>query len=264
MIKFYKGSGSGEIDLLEPAFVAGDWDRLKNTVVRLLERQGHTYAAELLRTHPFQLHHGTNGFGDEFKVLHLKAPMATYVDLAELASQPDVQNAFRLVAQAVGEVDQHVRFVSMELVDTDAPGAVTPPTPLITSDVVERALRDAERLIAGEGATSGVDRVHTAFHGYLKAVATQASLPVTEDAEIRTLYKLIREQHPAFQQARVKQTELDKILRSLASIVEALNPLRNQASVAHPNAQLLEEPEAMLVINSVRSLMHYINARTNG
>ncbi|MBI2750990.1 MAG: abortive infection family protein [Burkholderiales bacterium] len=185
-------------------------------------------------------------------------------NLAELANEPDVRNAFRRIAQVVGEVGQHVRFVSMELADTDGPGAVPPPTPLITSDVVERALRDAERLIAGEGATSGVDRVHTAFHGYLKAVATKAGLPVSEDAEIRTLYKLIREQHPAFQQARVQQTELDKILRSLASIVEALNPLRNQASVAHPNPQLLEEPEAMLVINSVRSLMHYINARTNG
>lgn len=263
MIRFYQGSGSAEIDLLEPAFVASDWERLKNTAVRLLERQGHSYAAELLRTHPFQLHNGTNGFGDEFMVLHLKAPMATYVDLVELKNEPDVRNAFRYVAQAVGETGQHVRFVSMELVDTDGPEAVPPPTPLVTSDVVERALRDAERLIAGEGATSGVDRVHTAFHGYLKAVATKAGLPVPEDAEIRTLYKIIREQHPAFQQARLQQTELDKILRSLAAIVEALNPLRNQASVAHPNAELLEEPEAMLAINSVRSLMHYINARTN-
>jgi hypothetical protein len=263
MIRFYQGSGSGEIDLLEPAFPSADWERLKNTAVRLMERKGHTTGADLLRAHPFQLHHGTNGFGDEFLVLYFKAPMAAYIDLTELAGEPNVQHGFRLVAQALGEIGQHVRFIAMELDDAEGPAPVPPPSTLITSDVVERALRDAERLIAGEGATSGVDRVHTAFHGYLKAVATNAGLSVPERAEIRELYKLIREKHPAFQQARLQQTELDKILRSLAGIVETLNPLRNQASVAHPNAELLEEPEAMLAINSVRTLMHYINARTN-
>jgi hypothetical protein len=37
--------------------------------------------------------------------------------------------------------------------------------------------------------------------------------------------------------------------------------LRNQASVAHPNVDLLAEPEAMLFINSVRCLLHYLNAK---
>lgn len=37
--------------------------------------------------------------------------------------------------------------------------------------------------------------------------------------------------------------------------------MRNQASEAHANDRLLEEPEAMLVINVVRTLLHYFNAR---
>lgn len=48
---------------------------------------------------------------------------------------------------------------------------------------------------------------------------------------------------------------------SFASAVDALNPIRNNASVAHPNAALLAEPEAMLVINSVRTLLHYLDSK---
>jgi hypothetical protein len=41
--------------------------------------------------------------------------------------------------------------------------AVSSPRPKITTDTVERAIRDAETLIQKSGATSGVDRIHTAL-----------------------------------------------------------------------------------------------------
>ena len=47
------------------------------------------------------------------------------------------------------------------------------------------------------------------------------------------------------------------MLRGLAQIVDAMNPVRNHSSLAHPNVNLLEEPEAMLAANAVRSLLHY-------
>src|SRR6266513_1121338 len=47
---------------------------------------------------------------------------------------------------------------------------VDQPTLRITSDVVERALNDAQELLRANGATSGVDRIHTALHGYLRQV----------------------------------------------------------------------------------------------
>ena len=46
-----------------------------------------------------------------------------------------------------------------------------------------------------------------------------------------------------------------RVALAMANIVDALNPLRNRASLAHPNTGLLEEPEAMLVINAVRTLL---------
>jgi len=45
----------------------------------------------------------------------------------------------------------------------------------------------------------------------------------------------------------------------MAQIVDVLNPVRNQKSRAHPNEDLLEEPETMLFVNAVRTLLHYLN-----
>lgn len=262
MIRLFERSGSSEIQLLDQSLPSPEWDRLKSVVVRLLERRGNHEAAELLRKHPFVVHEGTNGFGDDFQVLYMEAPLDLYVELAEMAEDPQVRWQFRTIAEAVTEVGSYIRFVAVELDTTEGLEAVPPPLLEITSDVVERALRDAERLLATEGATSGVDRVHTAFHGYLRAVANRTGLTVSDNANVTELFKAIRERHPSFQQQRPRQTDIDKVIRSLASVVDALNPVRNLASVARPNEALLEEAEAMLVINSVRSLLHYLNSRT--
>jgi len=52
-----------------------------------------------------------------------------------------------------------------------------------------------------------------------------------------------------------------KALNIFSAVVDALNPIRNRMSGAHPNEVLLDEPEAMLVINAIRTLLHYLNAR---
>jgi hypothetical protein len=262
VIRLFEGSGSSEIQLLDQSIPTLEWERLKNVAARLLERRGDCEAADLLRKHSFIVHKGTNGFGDEFDVLYMRSPMATYVELAETAEDQQLRWQWRTVAEAVGEVvSKHIRFVAVDLETTDELEPVTSPVLEITSDVVERALHDAEQLLATQGATSGVDRIHTAFHGYLLAVAARAAVTVSDNASVTELFKAIRQGHPSFKRSGPRQGDIDKVMRSFATVVDALNPVRNQASVAHPNEDLLEEPEAMLVINSVRSLLHYLNAR---
>lgn len=139
--------------------------------------------------------------------------------------------------------------------------AVEPPRLRITSAIVERALSDAEELLRSRGAVSGVDRVHTALHGYIRALCNEVSIPLKDDSTLTELFKQMREQHPAFQQAGPRFEDVSRILRTLSTIVDTLNPLRNRASVAHPNVLLLAEPEAMLVINSVRTILHYIDEK---
>lgn len=139
--------------------------------------------------------------------------------------------------------------------------AVASPSLRVTSEVVQRALTDAERLLETTGATSSVDRVHTALHGYCIAVCREAGIVTTQEPALTELIKLLSQHHPAFQEHAPRKEDTLKILRALASIMDALNPLRNKASVAHPNEELLSEPEAMLAINSVRSILHYLDQK---
>jgi hypothetical protein len=48
---------------------------------------------------------------------------------------------------------------------------VSSPSLRITSEVVERALSDAEALIRSNGAVSGLDRLHTVFQAILRPYA---------------------------------------------------------------------------------------------
>ncbi len=138
---------------------------------------------------------------------------------------------------------------------------VSSPSPQVSSQVVNRAIADAESLLQSSGATSSVDRIHTALHGYLRAVCNDSGLPYNEQATMNQLYRVVREQHPAFANFGPRSDDIDTLLRTFTNVLNVLNPLRNRASVAHPNPDLLNQPEAMLVINVARTLLHYFDAR---
>jgi hypothetical protein len=133
--------------------------------------------------------------------------------------------------------------------------------PMTTSEAVERAIRDAEALIQSNGAPSSVDRVHTALHAHLIAVCEKAQIAYQADAGVTALFKVIREQHPAFQDLGPRTTDVTQVLRSCATILDALGPVRNRASGAHPNLTVLPPAEAMLVVNIARTLLHYFDSK---
>lgn len=83
----------------------------------------------------------------------------------------------------------------------------------------------------------------------------------SRDATINALFTLIRTRHPAFSRSGPRHQDIEQILRAMHSMMDALNPIRNQASAAHPNENLLEPAEAMLVINITRTMLHYIDAK---
>ncbi len=138
---------------------------------------------------------------------------------------------------------------------------VTFATTAITSDVVERAMNDAETLIHTRGATSGVDRIHTALHGYLRALCDDQFISHEDSATMTALFKTLRSGHPAFKEDGPRANDISQVMRAMSAIMDALNPLRNNASVVHPNIALLDEPEAMLAINAGRTILHYLDAK---
>ncbi len=142
--------------------------------------------------------------------------------------------------------------------------AVSNLTPAVSSEVVLRAIADSESLIATNGPRSAVDRTHTTVHGYLKALCDSSSIPYPDDAGVTKLLKLLRENHPALQDIGVRSDDIVKILRSFGAVLDALGPIRNRASMAHPNETLVDEAEAMLCINAARTVIQYLDAKTSG
>lgn len=129
----------------------------------------------------------------------------------------------------------------------------------ISTEAIERAIADMEVLISSRGAVSGVDRIHTALHGYLRAICIGENITYSKDDSIVKLFKLLRQQHPKLQSTG--RTDIDRLLQSFAGILDSLNPIRNHASMAHPNENTLEKDEALLVINVVRTLLRYLDAK---
>jgi hypothetical protein len=258
MFLLYYGSGSREVDLVNETNPA-IWGLMRNKAVSYLTISGAKESANLLSQLPFEHWAGTNSFADHFDLLYLHISIAQYLQMKLDAETPDNRQRFRLIAEALEEGGNPIRFIAVCMIDDNA-DAVSTPTLEITSAVVERALLDFETLTKSNGAVSGIDRVHTALHGYLIAICKDANITAKDNADITTLFTLVRQQHSKFQ-AHPTGTESQKMLRGLAQIVDAMNPVRNHSSLAHPNEQLLEEPEAMLVANAVRSLLHYLNMK---
>lgn len=138
--------------------------------------------------------------------------------------------------------------------------AVTPKA-LSASEVVERALADADNLLHTSGPISCVDRLHTALHGYLRALCAEAGLAGLEGASVTALFKQLRSSHPSFQHLGAQDKDVVRILNGFGSVIDAINTIRNNASVAHPNDALLGEAEAVLAVNVIRTLFHYISAK---
>jgi len=136
---------------------------------------------------------------------------------------------------------------------------VTTPDLRSATAAVEAAIEDAEVLMAARGPLSAVDRVHTALHGFLKAVAMEASIPFTKDASLTDLFGALRRDHPKLQATGGQAEHVTKLLKAMGALLDPLQPVRNRGSLAHPNEALMNAPEAMLVVNLTRTILRYVN-----
>ena len=230
-------------EALESEFTSGDWSKLG---VALGLPQLHSPELRLQKS----LRFGDEDYATcvaEF-VQHMHEEDAA--ELHDLGRRPKLEKWLLANAPAAA--------VEFGLGQAQVAAPAPPPS---ASQAVELALRDAERLLTANGATSCVDRMHTALHGYLREEAAKASLSAADDASLPALFKALRNGHPRFKAAGPHGDAVSKVLMSLASCVDTLNTLRNNATPAHPNEDLLDEAEAMLAVNAVRSIFNYLRAK---
>ena len=96
------------------------------------------------------------------------------------------------------------------------------------------------------------------MHGYLHSLCDEINVKLDGRPTMNQLFKTLRGSHPALADVGARGDDVNWTRGAIATILDALNPVRNNASVAHPNDQLVGEPEAHLVINIVRTLLNYL------
>ena len=212
-----------------------------------------TRASHLISEHPRLLRSLNFGDGDYggcvFDVLESLANRKP-ASLDILLSKDRIQRNLKRVAPQIYS----------SYVDKTAPVPEFVPQALSPKETVLGALEDAQVLIQSGGPARAIDRVHTALHSYLIHACDENGIEVVKDAGVLELYKKLRESHPRFADLGTKSEEINKILRSFSATLDALNQLRNHASPAHPNESLGDD-EAMLAINGVRTLLHYLDSK---
>lgn len=139
-------------------------------------------------------------------------------------------------------------------------GTIVAPSLKEMTDSTWLAIEDAKVLVRMNGPSSAVDRVHTAIHAYLRLICDLAGITHVPDANVEALFGLIRDHHENFENLGTRSRNILTILRSLAKIFTAINDIRNNASLAHPT-ELLDEDEAILVINTAWTVLQYIDAK---
>lgn len=184
------------------------------------------------------------------------------------ASSPDVQAKIIrgiLKRHPVGSDERRTQAIHDEFLilaqRLEAGAGVPQPTPAITSEFVEQTLAEVEHLVQTRGATSGVDRIHSALHGYLRVVCDQATIPYAEADRIEELFKKVRASHAAFAVPGPRAQDIALVTDKFCAIMNVFDPIRNRGSFAHPTKGLLAVPEAMLVINAARTILHYLDAK---
>lgn len=255
-------SGAGDCEVLGPALPPTEWLDLKTAAIELLRARGHVRAADILLEMPFQLSDGTNVFSDDFAVLDAVVPLKDYVTFSALGNDQPARGSFSQIADVVTELGPFVRFVLLRLDTKVKPSVVAASEPRLSATVVERALRDAQRLLESSGAISAVDRAHTALHGYMRLLCDEASITYPADAGVTQLLPLLRASHPLMGVASHKH-ETKRVLDAMATALDAVNTIRNRATLAHPNEKLLEDAEAVLALNSIRTILHYLDLKTS-
>lgn len=187
------------------------------------------------------------------------------IDAIALILKTDSKNLRRLVEYApVTTWLRAHRPTDYQALRSELDGVAVPEVlPKGASTAALEALADAQALLESRGPTSALDRLHTGLHGYLRSASKEAGLQTDEDATAVALLKIVLRDHPAVVNLGPRADDVRKVLKGAAAIVDAIGTLRNRASLAHPNEELLDRDAALLAINVGRSLLGFLEAKLN-
>lgn len=126
------------------------------------------------------------------------------------------------------------------------------------TQAIGKAIDDANLFIREGKYDSALDRIHSAVHGYVRATLLEHDIEYAESDTLAQLYtKLHRFYEQSIQPPEVAEL-IKTAIRSASGIISSLNDLRNRHTVSHPNATLIRQREALLMLRLVSALIDYI------
>lgn len=258
MYFLYNGGGAADVTLDASPLSEADWNDLRNTIGQLLKARNHDAAARAFMWTPFQIFAATNGFNDEFFVLHAILPVQEYARVA-VRHNGAGENPYAQISKTLGEFGYFVRFIGVTPLPRPDAKIVAAPALDDPSDLVRMALQDAQQLLATSGPASAVDRLHTALHAFVRDLATKSGATLNPQAPLPQVFKALCSHHPALKTQSGHRSIATRILHSLTNAVDILNNTRNTRSLAHPTDSIIGTNDAILCINATRTILQYIS-----
>lgn len=128
------------------------------------------------------------------------------------------------------------------------------------TEVISKAVADAELFMSQGKYDSAFDRVHTAFHGFLRKVLDNKGVTYEESDTLSQLYTKLHDKI----ESEISFSEIaelvKKTLRSTSGAVSAINEMRNRHSLSHPNSSIIDKREAEFAIKIIKDITDYINS----
>lgn len=125
------------------------------------------------------------------------------------------------------------------------------------NDIIKRAIEDAELFMRDGKFDSAFDRIHTAFHGYLRKKLDYLNETYNESDTLSQLFNKLHS-HISSQLSSEYSDIVRTTLRSASGIISSINDLRNKFSLVHPNQCIISSREAEFCIKLVKELSDYV------
>lgn len=184
-------------------------------------------------------------------ILHIQVPAEDY-ELIKRSERPILSVAGRIFGRQgdhfLTDVEAGIIVTHNEVIDLSS---------ISLTNVIAKAIEDAEMFMCDGKYDSAFDRVHTAFHGYLRKKLDTLGKTYEESDTLNQLYNKIHT-YVGSQVASDQSNLIKTALRSASGVVNSINDFRNKYSLAHPNGSIISAREAKMCIKLVKDISDYI------
>jgi hypothetical protein len=185
-------------------------------------------------------------------ILHIRCPMDKESILDDM--REEILDAARKI---YSEKDQ--KLTDLEIGYLPEENEVIDFSDIANTDVIKCAISDAETFMNNGQYDSAFDRIHTAFHGFLRSKLDDFCVDYVQSESLSQLYSKLH----GILEDNITPTEVAElvktIIRSGSGVISSINDIRNRHSLAHPNDVIINRREAEFTLQMIKVITDYIN-----